>query len=67
MYGLNNNTGTTYSNSNNNYDKIKKFITQASGYTKQMQTAVGALDQWRNAKTGGQKIQALASIAAMMG
>lgn len=67
MYGLNNNTGTTYSNSNNNYDKIKKNITQAAGYTKTAFDGLNAIKNFQNAKTASEKIQAMSSIAAMMG
>ena len=72
QYGLNNNTGVTAGNAENNFSRMNKKITNAGDNARKFAGAINQatelLNEWQNAGTGGEKIQNIAkTIAAVMG
>ncbi len=59
MYGLNNNTGMTYSQQNNNFKKLYKKITNTEmGETiKKANKIVNTLSGIKNGETGGERLK----------
>ena len=70
-YGINNNTGTTYNNSNSNFERIKNKITssskKAAEHYNNWNVASNFLNNWKNAKTGGEKIKQIVQLVLSKG
>lgn len=70
-YGLNNNTGTIYRNSNSNFNRIKNKITssskKATEHYNNWNIASNFLNGWQNAKTGGEKIKQIVNLVLSKG
>lgn len=67
MYGLNNNTGFSYSQQDNNFKKMSRFInsTNFGEKTKNISNGLNALNNFQEigqGETGGQRLQSLAKL-----
>lgn len=69
-YGLNNNTGMGYQNSNNNFAKLSRSITSTASAgaenAKQIFSVMNDLKNFQNAKSGGEKAAQIASTIAKL-
>lgn len=68
MYGLNNNTGMTYSQQDNSFQKLKKSISSAfpGEKIKKANPIIGLLNDIQNigkGETGGERLISIAKVA----
>lgn len=64
MYGLNNNTGFSYSQQDNHLKKMSRFINSSEfgEKTKKISNGLNSIQEIGQGETGGQRLQSLAKL-----